>query len=342
MEIPIIFYILLFLFWTFFWSFTSVIIYRLKTKEKWILMWRSKCPKCQKNLKAQDLFPIFSYLFKNWKCRYCKEDISVIYLILELSTWLMFFLVWLKLINFDLILLLDSLELFKLGYFLFLALIIVIFVFYDILFLEINEGVLFVWIFITAIVITLQTVYPDFYIISTFHSNYNWIVGPNLYIIISIFLFVLVSFYIIILKWLKELNDILILSLSVLLVFILKRYLIIDIYDIPIISAILWSLLIFTFLFSQIVVSKWTWMWWWDLRIAILMGLILWYSYSFIWVMIAYIFWSIIGVFIIFIQKLKKKENINTIIPFGPFLWIGLFISLLFQKEINSFLFYYL
>jgi len=305
-------------------------------------MWRSKCPKCQKNLKARDLVPIFSYLFKNWKCRYCKEDISIIYLILELSTWLMFFLVWLKLINFDLILLLDWLEVFKLWYFLFLSLIIVIFVFYDILFLEINEGVLFVWIFITSIVIILQTIYPDFYVISTFHSNYNWILESNLYLIISIFISILISFYIIILKWFKELNDILILSLCVLSVFILKRYLIIDIYDVPIISAILWSLFIFTFLFAQILVSKWTWMWWGDLRIAILMGLILWYSYSFIWIMIAYIFWSIIWVFIIFVQKLKKKENINTIIPFGPFLWIGLFVSLLFQKEINTLLFYYL
>ena len=144
----IIFSLLLFFLWLFFWSFASVIIHRLKSKEWWIIDWRSKCPKCQNTLNAIDLAPIFSYLFSLWKCRYCKEKISIIYPLLELSTGILFFLVWYKLIDYSLILTLDWLEIFKLCYFLFLALITIIFVFYDILFLEINEGVLLVWIFI--------------------------------------------------------------------------------------------------------------------------------------------------------------------------------------------------
>jgi hypothetical protein len=342
MNIPIIFYVLLFILGTFFWSFSSVIIYRLKTKEWWIMIWRSKCPKCNNKLTAYDLVPIFSYLFKKGKCRYCNEKINIIYLILELSTWILFFLVWYKLIDFDLILLLNSLEIIKLVYFLFLALITVIFVFYDILFLEINEWVLFSWILPTALIIIAQTINPNFRIISTFNINPIWLSWTNLYIVISIFIFILISLYIIILKWLKELYDILILSICIWLIFVFKRYLNIDIYSIPVISSILWVLLIFTFLFLQIVISKWTWMWWWDLRIAVLMGLILWISYSFTWVMVAYIFWSIIWLLIIFYQKLKKKETINTIIPFGPFLWVWLFVCILYQNEINKFLFYYL
>lgn len=342
MDCTLIFYIILFIFWTFFGSFTSVIIHRLKSKEGGIMMWRSKCPKCKTKLKSFDLVPIFSYIFKNWKCRYCKEKISIIYLLLELSTGFLFFLVWYKLIDFNLILLFDWLEIIKLMYFLFLALITIIFVFYDILFLEINEWVLFLWILVSAFIIILQTINPDFYIIPTFKTNYIWLSLKDLYLVIPLFISILISLYIIILKWLKELYDILILCFCIYSIYIIKAYFNIDVHSVPVISSILGVLFIFTFLFLQIVVSKWTWMWWWDLRIAILMGLILGYSYSFALVMIAYIFWSIIWVLIILIQKLKKQENISSIIPFGPFLWIWLFMCLLFQKEINSFLLYYL
>lgn len=338
----IIFSLLLFFLGLFFWSFASVIIHRLKSKEWWIMIWRSKCPKCNNTLKAIDLVPVFSYMSTLSKCRYCKEKISIIYPILEFSTWILFFLVWYKLIDHTLIFSLDSIEILKMIYFLFLALITIIFVFYDILFLEINEWVLFVGIFFSAIIIVIQTLFPDIHIISTFSNNYDKISWKELYTVVLLFLGIIVSLYIIILKWLKELYDILILSLCILSIYIIKEYLNIDIYNVPVISSILGVLFLFTFMFLQIVVSKWTWMWWWDLRIAILMGLILGYSYSFSWVMIAYIFWSIIGLLIILIQKLKKKEQISTIIPFGPFLWLGLFITLLYQKEIDNFLFYYL
>ncbi len=336
-----IFYVLLFFFWLFFGSFTSVIIYRLKLKEWWILMGRSKCPKCQHILWVLDLIPVISFLLTLGKCRHCKQKINVIYPLLEISTGILFFLVWFKLIDFSLILSLNWLEMFKLGYFLFLALIIIIFTFYDILFLEINELVLFVWIFISAIVIIIETINPAFRIIPTF-IGYTWIWQKEIFLSIFLYIIILISLYIIVLKGLKELYDVLILSFCILLIVLFKKYIFIDIYSIPVISSILWVLLIFSFLFFQIIISKWTWMWWWDLRIAILMGLILWNSYSFPWIMLAYISWSIIWILIIVIQKIKKIEKITTVIPFWPFLWIGLFLTILFQKEINSFIFYYL
>ena len=82
-------------------SFGSVIFYRLwdwPTKEtrKWFLVWRSECPKCQHQLHAKNLIPLFSWIFQWWKCEYCKSPISKFYPFLELSTVCIF--VWLFLI----------------------------------------------------------------------------------------------------------------------------------------------------------------------------------------------------------------------------------------------------
>ncbi|NDK09144.1 hypothetical protein EOM39_07965, partial [Candidatus Gracilibacteria bacterium] len=326
----------------FFGSFASVIIHRLKSKEGGIIAGRSKCPNCQTTLGVTDLMPIVSYFFRLGKCGYCKQKISPIYPLLELSTGILFFLVGYNLIDFSMILTINYIEIIKLFYFLFLAFITIIFVFYDILYLEINEGVLFIGILFSGIIIVIQTIFPDVLIIPTFSRNYEGILGYELYGLIGLFIVIILSLYIIILKGLKEIYDMLILTFCILSIFVLKEYFNIDIYHIPVTSSILGLLFIFTFLFLQIVVSKGTWMGGGDLRIAILMGLILGYSYSFVGIMIAYILGSIIGLFIILLQKLKKKETISTIIPFGPFLGLGLFISILFQKEINEWLFYYL
>ena len=82
-----------------FWSFGSVIFYRLwdrPTKEtwKWFLVWRSECPHCHHQLKVRNLIPIFSYLFQWWKCEYCKSKISWFYPFLEISTVCIFLVIF--------------------------------------------------------------------------------------------------------------------------------------------------------------------------------------------------------------------------------------------------------
>jgi len=67
-------------------SFFSVVICRLHDHEKGIIFGASHCPKCKKNLKTQDLIPVFSYIFLGGKCRYCKKPISPFYFYLEITS----------------------------------------------------------------------------------------------------------------------------------------------------------------------------------------------------------------------------------------------------------------
>ena len=154
-----LFYIYLFIFWTLFWSFASVLIYRLKNREKWIIWWRSHCTKCNNILKCIDLIPIFSWLKNKWKCKYCKEKISSIYILLELSTWLLFALIWYFLLDYNLIFSLDFAEITKMIFWLSIWFITIVYTFYDILFLEVHDWVLLAWISIVILWLILQTIF---------------------------------------------------------------------------------------------------------------------------------------------------------------------------------------
>ncbi|AZP03672.1 prepilin peptidase [Jeotgalibaca ciconiae] len=50
---------------------------------------RSYCDTCQRTLTWKELIPIVSYIFQKGKCRKCKESISAIYPIMELTTGLL-------------------------------------------------------------------------------------------------------------------------------------------------------------------------------------------------------------------------------------------------------------
>src|SRR3989304_10315620 len=56
---------------------------------------RSYCPHCKKVLQWYDLFPIISYLILQGRCRFCKQKISVEYLLVEGAMgFLVAFLFW--------------------------------------------------------------------------------------------------------------------------------------------------------------------------------------------------------------------------------------------------------
>ncbi len=335
----ILFLSFLFVLWTLFWSFASVVIHRLKSEEWWIMWWRSHCPKCDKKLKAIDLIPIFSYLSTFWKCRYCKKKISIIYPILEITTWLLFLLVWNNIIDLNMLINWSLIEVYKIIFFLSLAFISILIIFYDILFLEVHEWILLVWIILATTTSILQTIFYWFDILPIWNSLISiQDKSSSIFLII----FIILALYQIMLKWMSEIVDSVILAVCILLIYLLSNFTAYNIFDIPVISSTIWALAIFIFFFLQIVISSWKWLWWWDLRIAILLWIILWISYSFAWLMITYISWSIIWLAIILFQRLKHKKKIMTVIPFWPFLMIWLWSCLLWQKEIWKFINIYL
>lgn len=348
-------YTYIFIIWTLFWSFASVIIYRLKNKKSWIITWRSKCPKCKNTLWIKDLIPIISYIKNKWKCRYCGEKISFFYPVLEISMWIMFFLTSLFLVDINLIISFDKFEIARLVFWLLIWFLTIIYVFYDIMYLEIPDTILGIWIIATLGVLTIDHFNLLWQNILHF-SNQITFTQKELFIIFFYVIISFILFYIILLKWLKEIYDIIILWIIIVFWIFLKYFLFIDFEKSILWNTFLASFLIFLFFFIQIVISKWTWMWGWDLRIALLMGLLLWLSSIFNWILLAYISWSVIWVLIILVKKTKnyykeqkrilnkiknilwiKKQKIplETQIPFWPFLAIWTYLSLFFSNEIS-------
>ena len=329
------FYICLFIFGIMFWSFSSVIIYRLKSWEWWIMNWRSHCPKCNTILNPLDLIPIFSWLKNKAKCKYCKEKVSSIYPLLELSTWLLFAFIWYFLIDYNSIYSLNLLEISKLLFWLSIWFISILYIFYDILFLEIHEWMILTWIWIIFIVLSIQTIFPSFQTITILPS---WIENLATWLSAIFITFIIISIlYVIMLKELHEIVDIILLLISWFILYLFKAQTWLNFSDVAILNWLIWALSIFIFFFLQIVLSKWAWMWWWDLRLAILVWLILWISFSLPWLMFTYLTWSIIWILYIIISKIKHKWNkLDTQIPFWPFIAIWFFLTLFYNTQISN------
>lgn len=315
------FYFCLFIFWTLFWSFSSVLIYRLKSGESWIMNGRSHCPKCNNILQALELIPVFSWIKNLWKCHYCKEKISSIYPLLELSTWLLFTFIWYFLIDYNLIVQTNLLEISKLIFWLTIWFITILYTFYDLLFLEIHEWIMLSWIVLWFIYLSIDTILNNSLLISSTS--------------ILLSLTIIWWLYAIMIKELKEIWDVLIILWSIWLLYIYKISFWIDLSDIQIIDWLLWALYIFIFFFIQILISRWAWMWGWDLRIAIMIGLLLWTGLVFPWLMITYMVWSIIWIAFVIYWKIKNKwTTLNAQIPFWPFLAIWFFLTIFYNIEL--------
>ena len=76
-------------------SFLNVVGLRLLSGES-IVLPPSKCPKCKTKLKWYDNIPVLAYILLRGKCRYCKEPISIQYPIVEAITSAIFVLLFLK------------------------------------------------------------------------------------------------------------------------------------------------------------------------------------------------------------------------------------------------------
>jgi len=87
----IIFYITIYIIGVLLGSFFTLATYRLPLKQD-ITHTRSYCPNCNHRLNFWDLIPVLSFLFLRGKCRYCKNKISPRYIIIELTSGLIYLL----------------------------------------------------------------------------------------------------------------------------------------------------------------------------------------------------------------------------------------------------------
>lgn len=199
---------------------------------------------------------------------------------------------------------------------------------------------MFSWVAVIFLWLVLETLFN----INLFNTLGNINVIQNIWIY-SIFLWIWVIWllYIILLKELKEYIDAIILVVVLFLIFWFKSLFWINLSDYPILSWLVWAVWIFIFFFLQIVLSGWRALWGWDLRIAIMVWLALWISYSFAWMMVTYMVWSIIWIWLIVASKMKNlKDKVNTQVPFWPFLAVWFFVTIFFQEHIDKLLNIYL
>lgn len=89
-------YFFIFLFGLAIGSFLNCVISRLETGGNFF-KGRSFCPYCKHILGWPDLIPLLSFLILKGKCRYCSQKISWQYPLVEFSTGIIFFLIFLTL-----------------------------------------------------------------------------------------------------------------------------------------------------------------------------------------------------------------------------------------------------
>lgn len=79
--------------------FFNNIGYRLSIKES--LFEESKCDKCNHPLSFKEKIPIVSFIIQKGRCNYCHQKISMIYLIFEILTGLLFALTYVNFVDFN-------------------------------------------------------------------------------------------------------------------------------------------------------------------------------------------------------------------------------------------------
>lgn len=125
------YYILIFLIGLSVGSFFNVVIFRFNTG-KGIVKGRSKCIKCNSVIKWSDLIPVFSYIALRGECRECKNKISLFYPVVEISTAIMFLLLFLNIETMSYMTLVNA----------FVILLFSLIIFFDIRYLIIPDKVL--------------------------------------------------------------------------------------------------------------------------------------------------------------------------------------------------------
>lgn len=313
-------YIILFILWICFWSFSTVLIERWKKHQWWILTGRSECPHCKKTLSFIELFPIFSWIIQWGRCRGCKTKIPLFYPFSELLMGSIFVCMWYVSNSFG-----YTFEDIFFWIFLFWGFTTWVYILYDIRYTEIPDQMMIPAILINLIVLCLwlpyHTLTLEFFDSFTYPQS---TIGIQDHLIGAILIYSF--FYLqIFIPW---------------IMFLIRKKL----------YRKIWELIFLFFAFPYIWIRELmdrevishdktteeipTWIGAGDLRIALFIGLTLWTIHSISSVMFAYIIGSVVWIGIIVFDRYKWRKNISHQIAFGPFLWIGWIVSLIFHSEI--------
>lgn len=265
----------------------------LKQKSFW---GRSYCESCKHILSWYDLFPVFSYLLMQGRCRYCSKKISKEYLIVEIIAGILVAYLWFSILSEQTILFIDP---FKVTVYLlevvlktfFITILTVLFI-TDIKKMFIPDRVILPAIVIGAVGVSLKVCYEAGYLYYSLASNYvgQFLLPPR-------------SDYFYRHLWL-------------------------------IISDLLGSGFMFLgiggFFLFLIIITKGKGMGGGDVKLGAFIGLILGYPYSLLAVMISFISGALLAIGLI----IMGKKSFGQVIPFGPFLVFGSLVSLFWGKQI--------
>lgn len=142
-------FIIFFILGLFIASFLNVLVDRLPREES-VIRGRSHCEKCKKELVWYDLIPLLSFIFLKGKCRYCKAKLSFYYPIIELTTGIMFALVF-----YSFGIMNHELKIMDLGYYLFLICSLIVIFFADLKYGIIPDKIVFPTIVVSFIYLFL-------------------------------------------------------------------------------------------------------------------------------------------------------------------------------------------
>ncbi len=304
---------ILFLLGLIFGSFSTVLIERWHSGKSGIIGWRSECGKCGHILWVWDLFPLFSYIYSRWNCRYCHSPIGWFYPITELMMGCIFAVLGYSAIQLGIPIL--SIEMLVL---LFFGLVTGIYILYDIRYMEIPDQILVpaICLLLSIPILSILFIWYDEYTFHTFHiSIYDRLSGAwILYTFFYIQILLPGSYYLI---WERRWRE---------CIWLIWSYI-----SFPFV-------LLFDFLGIYKDRSEWveipTWVGGWDLRIAIFVGLTLGTLHGIASFIFAYMIGSIFGIAMLLWNRYSGKKT-ESRIAFGPFLGIGWILSILFYWQIT-------
>lgn len=255
---------------------------------------RSYCFYCKAGLKWYDLFPIFSYLFLQGKCRYCKKKISTEYLLVEVVMGLLIgILFWQSFQNFQ------SIINFQFTIFL----------------LELLINTFFIAVLAALFLTDLKKMFiPDRIILPSI------VIGIVLNIVLTIikisFLYYSLSQTTIGRLLLPPKSD-----------YFLRHALI---AAQPLFYGILMGLAIAGFFLSLIIITKGKGMGGGDVKLGAFIGVMLGFPNALIALVLSFLTGAIFSIILI----ITGKKHFGQTIPFGPFLALGSLIMLFWGQQI--------